>query len=117
MGLIDRIDRNRFATMLLAVAAFAAGALVVQYLRFTPQLGMDEEVFKTVDALFTAITSKNVQRLNDCEQRLKSAREEGKLNSSAAAKLGTIIGAARAGEWEGSARKLYTFILAQRRIL
>ena len=80
------------------------------------QIGTDDEVFKTVDALFTAITSKNSQRLDECEQRLKTARDEGKLSSRAAANLEAIIVAARAGGWDGSARRLYHFMLAQRRI-
>jgi hypothetical protein len=114
--IIDRIDRNRLASILVALTAFAAGAFFVQYLRSCPQIGSDEEVSKTIDALFTALTSKDVQRLSDCEQRLQSYREAGDLPHSAAANLEGMIKQARAGEWESSARILYDFILAQRRM-
>ena len=114
VAIIDRINRNRIATFLIATVAFAAGALIVQYLRSFPQLEANEEVLKTVDALFTALTSKNSQRLNDCDQKLKKFRDDGSVSSSAAKKLDAIIQRARAGEWEASSKTLYEFILGQR---
>jgi hypothetical protein len=113
--IIDRIGRNRIVSLLIAVTAFAAVAYCVQYLRSYPQMEADEEVFKTVDALFTALNSKNIQRLNDCEQRLRKYSDEGNLASSASRNLEGIIERARAGEWENSSQTLYDFILAQRR--
>lgn len=116
METIDRIDRNRLATIVLGILAIAAIVLLTQFLRSQPQFGADEEVFKTVDALFTALTSRDNQRLSDCEQRLQTYRAAGTLPSSAAKKLDGIVKQARSGEWEASARKLYDFMLAQRRM-
>lgn len=115
METTDRHDRKRIATFLIAATAFAAGALITQYLRSTPQMNADEEVMKTVDALFTALTSKHIQRLNDCEQTLQKYRLDGRLANNASKSLEAIIQRARAGEWDSSSKTLYDFILAQRR--
>ena len=80
-----------------------------------PQMGPDEEVFATVDALFTAVTARDEQRLGECEQRLREFKESGKLPSDAAAHLDGIMARARAGNWEPAAERLYDFMKAQRR--
>jgi uncharacterized membrane protein YccC len=79
-----------------------------------PQLNQtDAGVFKTVDALFTALTSRDRTRLNDCERRLKSHRADGRMSESAASALDSIIREARDGEWEPAAKRLYNFMLVQ----
>ena len=50
MEIIDRIDRNRPAAIVLAVLAFALFGICVQYLRAYPQIGDEEKVMTTVDA-------------------------------------------------------------------
>ena len=47
-------------------------------------MGADEEVFTTVDALFTAVTAHDEKLLGDCEQRLHAYRDAGKLPGDAA---------------------------------
>ena len=79
-----------------------------------PQLGIDGQVFKTVDALFTAITSRDSSRLEDCERRLKAYHEEGRISDAAAGSLDAIIQQARNGHWEPAARRLYDFMRGQR---
>jgi hypothetical protein len=92
-----------------------AGIAVVVHWRWSqPQLDADEDVFKTVDALFTALTSQDVGRLEDCERRLDGYREEERLPPAAAKVLDTVIEQAHAGDWEPAARRLYDFMLAQR---
>jgi hypothetical protein len=81
----------------------------------SPQIGTDEEVFKTVDALFTAITTRDPKRLDDCQQRLRAFREGGKLPVAAAKSLDSIVQQANTGKWDKSAHRLYDFMLAQRR--
>jgi hypothetical protein len=80
-----------------------------------PQMGADEEVFRTVDALFTAVTARDEKRLGQCEQRLQALRAAGKLPADASGHLDGIIRKARQGRWEPAAENLYTFMLAQRR--
>ncbi|HSQ57296.1 MAG TPA: hypothetical protein VLM40_16360 [Gemmata sp.] len=95
----------------------AAGALVVllAFLNRSPQMGADEEVFRTVDALFTATTARDEKRLAECEGRLHTLRDEGRLPESAAKFLDEVIARARSGRWETAAEKLYSFMLDQRR--
>jgi hypothetical protein len=80
-----------------------------------PQMGADEEVFKTVDALFTAVTARDEKRLGECEQRLNALKDAGKLPKDAAAYLDNVIHKARDGRWQAAAEKLYHFMKAQRR--
>jgi hypothetical protein len=88
--------------------------LALYWLWPTPQLGADEEVFRTVDALFTAVTGRNDKALTQCEKRLRVYREAGKLPAPAADMLESVITQARGGRWEPAATRLYAFILAQR---
>jgi len=80
-----------------------------------PQMGADEEVFRDVDALFTAVTARDEKLLGECEQRLRAHRDSGKLPRGASDYLDGVIKKARAGRWEAAAEKLYDFMRAQRR--
>lgn len=79
-----------------------------------PQMKTDEQVFNTVDALFTALTSRDKSRLEDCERRLNEYHAEGKTSDAVAARLDAIIKQAHDGKWEPAAKKLYHFIIQQR---
>jgi hypothetical protein len=107
---------GRRAMISIACVLGAAVLLVLGYFWFRapPQIGSDASVRKTVDALYTAVTSRDAKRLNDCEQRLKVLREEGKLPAEAAAYLDGIIQTAKAGRWETAAQRLWQFIYEQR---
>src|SRR5262245_5205628 len=96
---------------------FAAVAAVVLYAFLTrpPQMGASEEVFHTVDALYTAVRNHDERRLGECEQRLKGYLDEGKLPPAASRSLDGIIRQARSGSWQPAAEGLYRFMLAQRR--
>ena len=108
-------SRQRVALFALGgLAALAAVALII-FLRRPPQMGPDEEVFKTVDALFTAVSSQDEKRLADCEQRLAAHKAAGKLPKGAADYLDGVVATARRGRWESAAQSLYDFMLAQRR--
>jgi hypothetical protein len=80
-----------------------------------PQMGADEEVFQTVDALFTAVTGRDEARLADCEQRLHALKDAGKLPEDAAVYLDRVIRKAQDGRWESAAETLYDFMKVQRR--
>src|SRR5437868_7295529 len=80
-----------------------------------PQMGSDKEVFKTVDALFTALTARDEKLLADCEQRLRALRDGGNLPEAAGTYLEGIIHTARASTWQTAAVRLYEFMPAQRR--
>lgn len=97
------------------LAAVAGIMFLVQTFRSPPQVGADEEVFATVDALFTALTSRDDSRLDQCDERLIDLREAHRLPDQAADFLDTIIDQARAGQWEPAAKRLYDFMYRQRR--
>ena len=102
----------------IVVTAFVLSAIVfasVLWFRSPPpQLDVDERVFKTVDALFTAIRSRDLSRMEDCDRRLKTYREEGRISDAAAGSLDDIIQQARGGQWEPAAKRLYDFMRGQR---
>ena len=62
-----------------AVLVVALAVLIWWGNRPPPQMGSDPAVFDTVDALFTAVTSRDVRRLGECEERLRGFREAGTL--------------------------------------
>lgn len=107
---------NRVAGYVLAGLALLVGLGVLYgYWSRPPQMGTSEEAFNTVDALYTAVRSKDATRLTQCEERLKGHREAGKLPPAAADALDAIIAKARGGGWETATTRLYDFMLAQRR--
>jgi hypothetical protein len=81
----------------------------------TPQIGTDERVFNTVDALFTALTTKDTKRLERCASRLAEHRREGRIPEESAELLDSIVAEARRGEWKTAAERLYDTMLSQRR--
>ena len=112
---MSSLQTRRATWILLALAAIGVVAILVVALRRPPQMGADEEVFRTVDALYTAVASRDEKRLAECERRLKDYRAAAKLPDSAADSLEAIIEKARAGKWESATERLYDFMLAQRR--
>lgn len=111
----DAVDRSKVAWVVLGVLAVGFLVLIVLALRTPPQLAPSEDVFKTVDALYTAVRMKDEKRLGECEQRLHAYRNAGKLPKEAAESLDGVIAKARAGSWETATERLYEFMLAQRR--
>ena len=102
-----------------SIGAVAGAGVLAGVLFFgcgkAPQMGTDESVFRTVDALYTAITARNEKLLGDCEKRLHEHRDAGKLPPPASKHLDGIIGTARAGRWQPAAERLHAFMFAQRR--
>src|SRR4029079_7788701 len=80
-----------------------------------PQVLDDEECFSTVDALWTAVTARSPELLDQTAADLQHLRDDGRLSAEGHAALAKIIGQARAGEWEPAAKRLKTFIQGQRR--
>jgi len=110
----DNSGKSRLFVALCGVSAIAVLAFYFWNMRTPPQLGTDEEVFNTVDALFTALTSRDHDRLDDCERRLLAYRESGKLAAHPARLLDEVIQQARAENWEAAAKRLYVFMYGQR---
>ena len=79
------------------------------------QLGTDEEALKTVDALYTAISTRRADLLESCAARIDELHTTGKLPDAAFGQLKPIIAEARSGKWDTALRKLYDFMRGQRR--
>jgi len=109
------IDRQRVVYGAVAALVVVGVVIVLMGQRRPPQMGADERVFHTVDALYTAVKSHDLARLADCERRLHEYKEAGKLPTTAAARLDGVIGTAKSGSWQSAAESLYDFMLGQRR--
>lgn len=110
-----RWSRQRIASALIACMAGSVLIAVVLYFRWSPpQLSGDEAVFKTVDAMYTAIRSHDSARLAECEMRLDGYQQAGRLSEPARAHLRGVAADASRGGWDVAARTLYRFMLAQR---
>lgn len=116
MATIESMSRKRLAGIVLgSLAAIGIVVGAVMALTRPPQMGPSEEVFKTVDALYTAVRNQDQKRLEECEKRLHSYRDAGKIPGSAAGYLDGVIDKSRAGKWETAAEKLYGFMMVQKR--
>lgn len=107
------MSRHQTAILLLLAVA-ALGYLLLRPAR-PPQMGTDDDVFNTVDALFTGVTSRDERLLAKCEQRLVVLKDAGKLPVEASDYLDGIVRNAHAGRWQSAAEGLYEFMKAQRR--
>jgi hypothetical protein len=102
----------------IAAVAAGAGLLLLGTWFFwggrPPQVGGDKESLRVIEALFTAVGSRNTTRLSDCEERLHALRDAGQLASPAADYLDRVIQTARAGKWRPAAEELFNFLKGQR---
>lgn len=80
-----------------------------------PQMGSDPDVFKTVDALYTAVRNQDQAQIGACEKTLGLLCQEGKLPLAAHQHLVEIVRLAKADQGQASARALYRFMLDQHR--
>ena len=78
------------------------------------QIGSDEDAVKAVDALYTAVSTRRINLLDDCAAKIEQLHSTGKLPDVAFNQLKPLIAEARSGKWETSLRKLYDFMRGQR---
>jgi hypothetical protein len=108
------------ATARVAIAAGVVGLEVLLaywlvWLGRPPQMAADDEIYKTVDALFTAVNARNEKQLGECEQQLRVFKGAGRLPVKASDYLDSVINQAREGCWKPAAEQLYDFMKVQRR--
>jgi len=110
-------DRSQQRTWVVATVGcvVAIACIFALWNRAPAQLPNDETLFKTVDALYTAVRMKDAARVADCHKRLSEANASGRLSDQAWHQLQTVIDDANAGEWQPAAESLYDFMLGQRR--
>ena len=113
-------NQQRSTTKWVGGAAGGVGLMLLLWFAYfvwtkPPQMGADEEVFRTVDALYTAVTARNEKLLAQCEKKLQAHKDAGKLPGSASDYLDSVTATARAGRWQPAAERLYDFMKSQRR--
>ena len=111
----DTRRRDRILLGAVGVVGLVLVVLVMLSLRSPPQMGTSEQVFNTVDALYTAVRNDDLKRIDECQVRLRGYRKAGKLPPDAADKLDRIIATAKSGAHQSAAESLYAFMLGQRR--
>lgn len=106
--------RRIFAIGLAVVLTTVLGGMVWHFYSTPPQLQASPEAAKTLDAMFTALTSRNPDNLSACMERIEQYNRDGKLATGAAAELRACNDLATSGAWEQAAKRLYWIIYEQR---
>lgn len=79
------------------------------------QLGSDEAVFGEVDALYTAVTSRRADLLEQSCGRLTELHRSGKVPAAAWQQLTAICDLADRQQWQPAAEQLWKFMRGQRK--
>lgn len=80
-----------------------------------PQVVNDQAVFKELDALYTAVTSKRRNLVDDCRGRLTTLHQDGRLSDVGFSAVTKIITETEQEQWTEAAQHLYDFMRAQRK--
>jgi hypothetical protein len=107
--------RGLLRTALGKVLAAGVLALAVCGCGRPPQIGADDKTFKAVDALYTAVSLREVKLVDQCQATLKGLREAGSLGDDVSNALDSIIAEAKGGAWEDAQTRLASFMEGQRR--
>jgi hypothetical protein len=98
-------NRRRLVSLTLVVLAAGCGK--------PAQIGPDPEAYKAVDALFTAVGSRRVDLLDQCDRNLQQLKEQGKVPAAAYRSLAAVIATARKERWQRAADDLRWFMRGQ----
>jgi predicted negative regulator of RcsB-dependent stress response len=107
-----RSTRYYLFGILMALVLFGGYQLWRYYSR-PPRLQASAEATKTLDALFTALTSRDSAQLAACMERIETHFSAGKLGYNATAELRYCNELANAGSWEQAAKRLYWVVYEQ----
>ena len=94
--------------------AVAASALLIQGCGEV-QMGADPAVFKAVDALYTAVSLREPDRVDHCMASLTTLRDSAALDREPFDALDRIASEARSGSWESAQSRLARFMRGQTR--
>ena len=103
------------ATRFLISILILVAILLIQGCGGPPQVVDDEECFSAVDALWTAVTSKRADLLEQSANELESLQSNGRLSTEGYDELLEIIDEARSEEWLNAAKSLKIFMQGQRK--
>lgn len=80
-----------------------------------PQIGEDRDTFKAVDALYTAVSLRDLKLVDLCDGKLRTLQSKGEGSEAVRGELGAIIAKAKEGKWEVAQTRLGDFMRGQRR--
>lgn len=80
-----------------------------------PQVLTDEAVFGELDALYTAVTTKRRNLLEDCQKRITRLHDEQRMSDEGFNEVEAIIALAEQDKWTPAAERLYAFMRGQRK--
>ena len=108
---------SRSLTSLRCLAIIVCGCCLLSVVGCgrPPQIGADEAVFGEVDALYTAVTAKRPDLLDQSRARLAELHRDGKVPQAAYQKLTAICEQADRQEWRPAAETLWHFMRGQRK--
>lgn len=107
------LSKSHWMTIVAGTVVVLFAAWFAFWPKATPQLNQDPEVLSALDAVFTAINSRNSKELERLDKILVSHHEEGRINLDAHQRVQAISSVAKNGEWELAAEQLYSFIERQ----
>ena len=99
-----------FASLLLLAAIFSSHGC-----GRPPQVVDNEECFSAVEALWTAVTTKRTDLLEQSATEIDRLHKDGQLSKEGHEALFEIIQSAQEGEWLPAAKSLKAFMLGQRK--
>lgn len=108
----DVSRRNYLLAFAFAVILFG-GYQAWRWYSTPPLLGATPEAKKTLDGLFTALTSRDEAKLATCMERIEVHFAEGRLSEKAVKELRRCHEMAKADSWEDAAKRLYWMIFEQ----
>lgn len=79
------------------------------------QMGADPDVFKAVDALYTAVSLREAAKVDHCVTTLATIRDSGRLDRGPFDALDRIASEAKSGSWESAQTRLARFMRGQTR--
>lgn len=78
-------------------------------------MGPDREAFRAVDAMFTAVSLREIGQLERSLSRLEALKDSERLPAPAFQALSEIAEVGRGGDWEAAQVRLRAFMRGQRR--
>lgn len=104
---------RRYLLAFAFVVVLLGGYQTWRWCTIPPQLGASPEAKKTLDGLFTALTSRDEAKLATCMQRIEVHFSEGRLSEKGVNELRDCCRMAKADSWEKAAKRLYWLIFEQ----
>lgn len=108
------LGSRRSVVAIIGIVSILIGGLAYWRWADTPQLAADGDVYASLDALFTAVTSRRESLVANCESKLVAMHSEGRIPEPAWQRIAHVIELAKAGQWESAASDLYAFIERQK---